>query len=211
MNYTHQYTNKIFVNKKLYNTVKYAVINCILLVHMYSLNHSKMCIDFLFGIKNQRSWIYLFYYFITFLPHFFSHHCFRDKLYISSVQLLSRVRLFATPGIAGRQASLSITNSRSSLKLTCIELVMPSSHLILCCPLFPLPPIPPSIRVYIRFDKFIWLKPQRFLLVYFTVRASLLLQCGMQNEHHLAFVHGQSVDIQILIYTRSPLTNRGQY
>ena len=66
----------------------------------------------------------------------------------SSVQSLSRVRLFATPWIAARQASLSITNSRSSLRLTSIELVMPSSHLILCHPLLLLPPIPPSIRVF---------------------------------------------------------------
>ena len=64
----------------------------------------------------------------------------------SSVQSLSRVRLFATPWITALQASLSITNSRSSLKLTSIELVMPSSHLILCRPLLLLPPIPPSIR-----------------------------------------------------------------
>ena len=65
----------------------------------------------------------------------------------SLVQSLSRVRLFATPWIAARQASLSITNSRSSLKLTSVESVMPSSHLILCRPLFLLPPIPPSIGV----------------------------------------------------------------
>ena len=65
----------------------------------------------------------------------------------SSVQSLSHVQLFATPWIAVRQASLSITNSRSSLKLTSIESVMPSSHLILCRPLL-LPPIPPSIRVF---------------------------------------------------------------
>ena len=64
----------------------------------------------------------------------------------SSVQSLSRVWLFATPWIAARQASLS--NSWSSLKLTSIELVMPSSHLILCRPLFLLLPIPPSIRVF---------------------------------------------------------------
>ena len=64
----------------------------------------------------------------------------------SSVQSLSRVQLFATPWIATLQASLSII-SRSSLKLTSIKLVMPSSHLILCRPLFLLPPIPPSIRV----------------------------------------------------------------
>ena len=66
----------------------------------------------------------------------------------SSVQLLSCVRLFATPWIAARQASLSITNSRSSLRLTSIESVMPSSHLILCHPILLLPLIPPSIRVF---------------------------------------------------------------
>ena len=74
---------------------------------------------------------------------------FKISLQFSSVQLsLSRVRLFATPWIAARQASLSITNSRSSLKLTSIESVMPSSHLILCCPLLLPLPIPPSIRVF---------------------------------------------------------------
>ena len=66
----------------------------------------------------------------------------------SSVQSLSRVRLLETPGIAARQASLSITNSRSLLKLMPIELVIPSSHLILCHPLLLLPPILPSIRVF---------------------------------------------------------------
>ena len=65
-----------------------------------------------------------------------------------SVQWLSHVRLFATPWIAARQASLSITNSRSLLKLMSIESVMPSNHLILCHPLLLLPPIPPSIRVF---------------------------------------------------------------
>ena len=64
----------------------------------------------------------------------------------SSVQSLSHVRLFATPCIAARQASLSVTNSRSLLKHMPIELVMPSNHLILCCPLLLLPTIPPSIR-----------------------------------------------------------------
>ena len=68
--------------------------------------------------------------------------------YFSSVQLLSRVQLFATPWIAARQASLSITNSQSLPRLTSIESVIPSSHLILCCPLLLLHPIPPSIRVF---------------------------------------------------------------
>ena len=67
---------------------------------------------------------------------------------LSSVQSLSRVRLFATPWIAARQASLSITISQSSLRLTSMESVMPSSHLILCRPLLLLPSIPPSIRVF---------------------------------------------------------------
>ena len=66
----------------------------------------------------------------------------------SSVQSLSRVQLFATPWIAACQASLSITNSQSSPKLMSIKSVIPSSHLILCRPLFLLPSIPPSIRVF---------------------------------------------------------------
>ena len=72
--------------------------------------------------------------------------CVTCMFQFSSVQSLSRVRLFATPRTAARQASLSITNSQSSLRLTSIESVMPSSHLILCHPLLLLPPIPPSIR-----------------------------------------------------------------
>ena len=67
---------------------------------------------------------------------------------LTSLQSLSGVRLFVTPWTAARQASLSITNSRSSLRLTSIESVMPSSHLILCRPLLLLPLIPPSIRVF---------------------------------------------------------------
>ena len=67
---------------------------------------------------------------------------------ITSVQSLSPVQPFATPWTTARQASLSITDSRRLLKLMCIELVMPSSHLILCRPLLLLIPIPPSIRVF---------------------------------------------------------------
>jgi len=73
--------------------------------------------------------------------HFFSFFQF------SSVQSLS-VWLFATPWITARQASLSIINSQSSLRLMSIESVMPFSYLILCHPLLLLPPIPPSIRVF---------------------------------------------------------------
>ena len=67
---------------------------------------------------------------------------------ISSVQSLSHVRPFATPWTAASQASLSITNSRSLLKLMTIESVMSSNHLIFCCPLLLLPSMFPSIRVY---------------------------------------------------------------
>ena len=70
------------------------------------------------------------------------------SIQFSSVQSFSRVRLFATPWIAARQASLSITNSWSSLRLTSNESVMPSSHLVLCRPLLLLLPTPPSIRVF---------------------------------------------------------------
>ena len=70
----------------------------------------------------------------------FSHTC--------SVQSLSHVWLFATPWTAACQASLSITKSWSLLKLMCIELVMPSNHLILCHPLLLLPSLFPSIRVF---------------------------------------------------------------
>ena len=90
------------------------------------------------------------------------------NVHFSSVQLLSRVRLFATPWTAAHQASLSITNSRSLLKFMSIELVMPSNHLILCCPLLLLPSIFPSIRIFsnesvlhIRWPK-CWLQHQVF-------------------------------------------------
>ena len=82
-------------------------------------------------------------------------------LLLPSVQWLSRVRLFETPWTAACQASLSITNSQSLLKLVSIELAMPSNHLILCRPLLLLPLIFPSIRVFssesalhIRFPKY---------------------------------------------------------
>ena len=67
---------------------------------------------------------------------------------VQSVQSLSRVQLFAIPWTAARQAPLSITNSQSLFKLMSIESVMPSNHLILCCPLLLLPPIFTSIRVF---------------------------------------------------------------
>ena len=88
----------------------------------------------------QMLWSLFFECWIVLL--FFCH------IQFSSVQFFSRVRLFATPWITARQASLSITNSQSSLKFTSIESVMPSSHLILCRPLFLLLPTAPSISVF---------------------------------------------------------------
>ena len=86
--------------------------------------------------------------FLPFLPSFPAWGSFPTSTSFSSVQSLSRIQLFATPWIAARQASLSITNSRSSPKLMCIGSVMPSSYLILCRPLLLQPPIPPTVRVF---------------------------------------------------------------
>ena len=72
----------------------------------------------------------------------------KEEVQFSSVQLLSHVRLFATPWIAAHQASLSITNSQSSPKPMSIKSVTPSNYLILCGPLFLLPSVFPSIRVF---------------------------------------------------------------
>ena len=95
----------------------------------------------------MEKWWYLFC-----LKGFFVEYQFTiinvKLIQFSSFQSLSCVRLFATPWIAACQASLSITNSQSSLRLASVESVMPSSHRILCRPLLLLPPIPPSIRVF---------------------------------------------------------------
>ena len=93
-------------------------------------------------------WYTLFYLILTTTPIFQMISLRPREVEFSSVQSLSRVRLFATPWITAHQASLSITNSQSLLQLMPIESVMPSSHLILCCPLLLLPPIPPNIRVF---------------------------------------------------------------
>ena len=88
-----------------------------------------------------------------------------EKNYIRSTKIFSLVQLSSvaqscptlwTPWIAARQASLSITNSRNWLKLMPIESVVPASHLILCRPLFLLPPISPSIRVFSNESTFAW-------------------------------------------------------
>ena len=92
----------------------------------------------------------------------------------SSVQSLSRVWLFATPWIAAHQASLSITNTQRSLKLMSIESMMSSSHLILCCPLLLLPPIPPSTKVF---------SNESTLLIKWPKYWSFSLSISPSNEH----------------------------
>ena len=90
----------------------------------------------------------LYIYFIHTHTYIFFFRFFSLMIQLSSVQLLNRIRLLATPWIAVCQVSLSITNSWGLLKLMPIDSVMPSSHLILCRPLLLLPPIPPSIRIF---------------------------------------------------------------
>ena len=109
----------------------------------------------------------IFFFFSVGESQIFSSLCVHAKsLQIRSDQLLSRVQLFATPWVAARPASLSITNSRSSPRLTSIESVMPSSHLILCHPLLLLPPIPPSIRVFYNESTLRMRWPKYYLLLY---------------------------------------------
>ena len=84
----------------------------------------------------------------SFLSNLLTPFCHLSLSSFSSVQSLSCVQLFVTPRTAASQASLSFTISESLLKLMSIDLVMPSNHLILCCPLLLLPPVPPSIRIF---------------------------------------------------------------
>ena len=96
-----------------------------------------------------RCFVLIMWKFSVCLKVFLKVICIRVAvLQFSSVQLLSRVRVFATPWTAAHQASLSITSSWSLLKLMCKESVMPSSHLIFCRPLLLLPSIFPSIRIF---------------------------------------------------------------
>ena len=128
----------------------------------------------------------------------------RDQTQVSSIagrfftiwatrsdQSLSRVRLFASPWIAARQASLSIINSRSSLRLTSIESVMPSSHLIVCRPLLLLPPIPPSIRVFsnestlrMRWPKYWSFSFRKPPYILYRIHSNIQMVPGVLDEGH---------------------------
>ena len=139
-------TISLFFNVEFNRSVKYGkgtssfmLHLCFLLINLSKLlptSHSVPCINFLPHVQEQD---------MGSLMNINSDLSFSQ---FSSVQSLSRVRLFVTPWIAARQASLSITISWSLLKLISIKSVMPSSHLILCHPLLLLPTIPPSIRVF---------------------------------------------------------------
>ena len=114
-----------------------SLLNILKFVLGYPL-YFKLSADFLLWLKVPRGgslgrwWVFMTFTVVISCVHTFTPN---SLSCISSVQSLSRVRLFATPWIPARQASLSITNSRSSSRLTSIESVMPSSHLILCRPL----------------------------------------------------------------------------
>ena len=113
---------------------------CRAAIHGFSKSWTRLS-DFHFHFQLRENFLYL-------LPSFTA--CCKEKAYfeISSVQSLSHVLLFATPWTAAHQASLSITNFQSLLKLISIELVMPSNYLILCHPLLLPPSIFPSITVF---------------------------------------------------------------
>ena len=134
---------------------------------------------------------------------------------IRSDQSLSHVWLFETPWIAAHQASLSITNSRSSPKLMCIESVMPSSYLILCRSLLLLPPIPPSIRVFsnestlhVRWPKY-WsfslsISPSKEHLGLISFRMDWLDLLAVQGALKSLLQHHSSKASSVLSFLHSP-------
>ena len=155
---------------------------------------------------------------------------------ISSVQSLSCVWLFVTPWTAACQVSLSITNSRSSLKLISIESVMPSNHLILCHPLLLLPSIFPSIRVFsnesvpcIRWPKYwsfsfsispsneySWLISFRMdwldlLAVQGTLKSSPTPQFKSINSALLSFLYSATLTLSVSTLTLGPLGKQQRY
>ena len=126
----HKVTHQLYLKKKLYPSI-IALIT-------YRLDY---CSEFISCIEASTTKIQSYINMVQRIYRLIDMH-------ISSVQLLSHVRLFATPWTAARQASRSITNSQSLLKLMSFEMVMPSNHLILCHPLLLSPSIFPSIRVF---------------------------------------------------------------
>ena len=140
-----------------------------------------------------------------------------SSVQFTSVQSLSHVRVFATPWIAACQASLPITNSQSSPKLMSIELVMPSSHLILSRPLFLLPPISPSITVFsnestlrVRWPKYqsfsfsIISSKEHLGLISFRMDWLDLLAVQRTHKHLLQHHSSKSINSSMLSFLHSP-------
>ena len=123
-----------FLLQVIFLTQDWTRISCISRRILYQLNYQEALSPFL----DSNKFLLSTYYVLGTKPF----------CYCIAIQLLSCVWLFVTPGTAARQASLSITNSRSLLNLMSIESMMPSNHFILCYPLLLLPPIPPGIRVF---------------------------------------------------------------
>ena len=117
------------------------------------------------------------------------------------LQLLSRVWLFPTPWTTARQASLSITNSRSLLKLLSIESVMPSSHLILCPPLLLLPSVFPSVRVFSNESKKLsWVAVYSLRRICCFIRFSYSI-CWKNRWNSLPPCFGRGSDLFLLLFT----------
>ena len=129
-----------------YNALTYSFPNLELVY--FSMSSSNYSFFTCIQVSHEAGEVVWYSHLLKNLPQCVVTHSQKLSVQLSSVQTLSHDWLFATPWIAARQASLSIINSRSSLRFTSIESVMPSSHLILCRPLLLLPPIPPSIRVF---------------------------------------------------------------
>ena len=186
MNCFHILVYVLFVYVSVYaDTFAYYIYNVCIYVaniltlcypHIFSLAvfNSKAC----YFISVLYLWFlkFVYYLYISFPRTFYPLVCIfsfvaTPFIQFISVQLLSHVRLFATPGTAAHQASLSITISWSSFKLTSIESVMPSSHLILCCPLLLLPPIPPSIRIFSS-ESTLWMRWPKYWSLSFSISPS---------------------------------------
>ena len=119
----------------------------------------------------------------------------------SSVQLLSRVRLFVTPWTTARQASLSITNPQSLLKLMAIESMMPSNHLILCRPLLLLPSVFPSIRVF---------SNESVLRIRWPKYWSFSFSISPSNEYSGSITFRNKEDLKALVEQRTALLPKQQ-
>ena len=144
--------------KKVFIGICARLVQFLILIFSWSIADLQYFVAFKYSAK-WLSFMYIRYFPFYVIKNIeYSSLCYivGTSVQFSSVQSLSRVRLIATPWIAACQASLSITNSRSSLKLMSIESVMPSSHLILCDPFLLLPPIPPSLRVFPMSQLFAW-------------------------------------------------------